>query len=965
MRWYGIVSIWTSLLLPTYAIFADEAFHIDFQHALLGSPQSHTTFFLKPHTNTNASLLYTVSDKAVLGAIHPKDGSALWRQPLAGQPVENASNSFLVASERDGQLVSGYDRTVACWNALDGRLVWDYTTPEGTKIGGLQAIQPLGPGTGGIAQDFVVLAVPVDAKTHSTIIRISGDGSEARWQNTDSSTSHGSSASIVVAGENIYYVTTSSGLLSSSKANIVTLDRATGKEVSHSTAAIESEPLGTDGQFVAAACSNFPFLISAEKPFKSVKVSLLDNPKVSTLALDAKGEEIEDITVVAPCSTSTASHFLLHIKSKSRQWAEVYHVNVKKAEITKSYSLPATAENSIFAAGSIDEAVFFTRSTETEVSLYSSESHGQLSRWTRSNFKSSPGSARPHAIAEIVSRGKASYAVRIAEFSSSGDWSLIRNGELQWSRPEMLAYATIAAWDENGAPDALAEELDLESSINPVTAYVHRLKRHLTDLMSLPEYLQTLPDTILKAPAGSDTSARQNLVGTKTIVLGTSRKEVIAMDGTVPGNLKWQSDLSADISEGVEMKSIAVHGGRVSVYLSDGCLIVLNSTSGALIAHEAGTIPVSQLIHIPGTPAPAVIKVGSDGVPHPATDLYSNAAVEGNIVVTISPDGKAAGWTVSHEVKKTWILKPQEGMRIVSAVSRNEHDQVASIGRVLGDRNVLYKYLNPNIALLLATSDSGMLTVYLIDAVTGAVLHTATHTGVLSGNAIPAVLSENWFAYTFTSRDPITSGLTNQLIVSDLYESSAPNDRVFPANLPSNYSAFSPDAAAARPYVKSQSWTVAEPISHLGVSQTAQGITSRQVLATLPNSNAIIGIPRELLDPRRPADRDVNATEREEGLQRYTPNLDLDPKLFLTHAREVLGIEAVLSSPSLLESTSVVFAFGHDVFGTTVSPSMAFDVLGNGFNKIQLMLTVVALFVGVGALRPLVRQKSVEARWKL
>lgn len=63
----------------------------------------------------------------------------------------------------------------------------------------------------------------------------------------------------------------------------------------------------------------------------------------------------------------------------------------------------------------------------------------------------------------------------------------------------------------------------------------------------------------------------------------------------------------------------------------------------------------------------------------------------------------------------------------------------------------------------------------------------------------------------------------------------------------------------------------------------------------------------------------------------------------------------MLARPTLLESTVLVFAFGNgDVFGTRVTPSQAFDVLGKGFSKIQLTLTVVALGVGVLILSPMV-----------
>jgi ER membrane protein complex subunit 1 len=963
MRWYGVVATAVTLLLsPVGAIFADEAYHVDFHHALLGSPHSHTTFFQKPHASTNASLLYTVSDKAVLGAINPRDGSLLWRQALAGTPIDNTSASYLVAGA-DGQLVTGHGRTIACWDASDGRLIWDYTTPEDSTVGGLLAIPTQEAGIAGVTQDFLVLAVSTDVAAHTTVARIAGDGSAERWQHVDRSSGLGTAASIAASDEHIFYVTKASGLLTSSKATIVTLDRTTGKDVTSTSAPLELEVLISSGNLVSATCTSWPFLISHDKSFKAFKFSLLDNPKISTATLDGKGEEIQDITVVYPCGTTT-SHFLIHIKGQTREWAEVYHVNTKTAEIKKAYSLQATEEASVFAAGSIDANVFFTRSTETEVSLYSSESHGQLGRWQKPHTKKYLGNSRAHATAEIVSRGKASYAVRVAEFSSSGHWSLIRNGELQWTRPELLAYATIAAWDVNGVQGA-TEELGKEVLSNPLTAYIHRVTRHLQDLSHLPAYVQQLSKTMLTTSPEGEAFSRQSLVGSKAAVLGTSRNEIIAIAATVPGNVLWQADVSKHARPGVNMTSIAFDGGRVSTYLSDGSLVALSGKDGSLIEYKAGTTPLSQLVQLPGSPAPAVIKVGADGVPRPATDFAPNTASEGNVIVTISNDGKAFGWTIGQSVEKTWTLSPAPGTKIISAASPAEHDPVASIGRVLGDRNVLYKYLNPNIALLIAASTSGTLTTYLVDAVTGAVLHISTHTGVTSLTSIPAIVSENWFAYTFTSFDRVTGALSTQLIISELYESAIPNDRGMLNNLPSNYSSFSADAAAVRPHVISRSFTLAEPISKLSVSQTAQGITSRQILAFLPNSNAIVGLPREILDPRRPTDRDANATEREEGLVRYSPELPLDPKMFLTHAREVMGIEHIMSTPSLLESTSMVFAFGHDVFGTAVTPSMAFDVLGKGFNKAQLVLTVVALGLGTLALRPLVRSRSVEGRWKI
>lgn len=962
MRWHGVVSALAVLLSTSSAIFADDAFHIDYHHALLGVPQSHTTFFHKPQASTNASLLYTISDKAVLGAINPKDGSVFWRQSLAGQPTDHTSSSFLVARERDGQVISGHGRTVSSWDALNGRLIWSYNVPEGTIVQGLQPFPGLDASNAAI-QDLVVLATSAVANAHNVISRIAGDGSGLRWEHIDTSASDTPSASLATSSKHAYYVTKSHGLLAGGKAKVVTFDIATGKEIATAHVAVDSDALGENGHYSAGSQSGFPFLISSEKPYKTIKVSALSTSKVSTLSLEDKGEEIDSLSVLYPTDPEAASHFLLHIKGKTRQWAEVYHFNTKSGEAVKEYSLPATKEQSIFSVSSSGPTVYFTRSTGSELSLYSSDSHGQLGRWQRTGGRAlETGGLIPHAAAEVVSRSKDSFAVRIAETSISGDWSLIRNGELLWTRPEQLAYANIAAWSDDVSPDALAEELEVEATVNPLTAYVHRLKRHLSDLTGLPSYIASLPDAIFKSSPDSAADARRNLVGTKVVVVGTSRKELIALDATNTGALLWQTDVSAYAGDGVDIKSLAISNGRATMYLSDGSLAVLDASRGTVIEHQPGTIPVSQLVHLPGSLAPSIVKVGADGTPHLADDFAPANPLEGSTLVTIGDGGEAIGWSIGRSAEKTWTLKPKTGFTFTKAIGRPDHDPVASIGKVLGDRSVLYKYISPNIALLIATSSS-TLTTYLVDAVTGAVLHTSSWHGIVPGTNIPAVVSENWVAFSFTSQDPMTKGLSTHLIISELYESDAPNERGA-LGTRTNFSSFSADALTS-PHVISQAYTVAEQISHLAVTQTAQGISSRQLLATLPESNAIVGIPREILDARRPSGRDANATEREEGLLKYTPVLELEPRYFLTHAREVIGIEKVIASPSLLESTSVVFAFGHDIFGTQVTPSLAFDVLGKGFNRIQLTLTVVALAAGVYVARPFARKRTVEGRWKL
>lgn len=127
--WLFVLSI-QSLAL---AIFADEAYHIDYHHALLGTPQPHTTFFHRPSAISKASLLYTLSDKFVLGAINPKDGSIVWRQRLADGSSNDTGKAFLNAADGENTIYSAVDEGIQAWDAADGRLVWDWSGSGRTK----------------------------------------------------------------------------------------------------------------------------------------------------------------------------------------------------------------------------------------------------------------------------------------------------------------------------------------------------------------------------------------------------------------------------------------------------------------------------------------------------------------------------------------------------------------------------------------------------------------------------------------------------------------------------------------------------------------------------------------------------------------------------------------------------------------------------------------------------------------
>lgn len=947
MRFLTALASAIALLPLAFSILTDDAFHIDYHKALLGIPRAQSTFFLRPQTGSSASLLYTVSDKKILGAVNPKDGTIVWRQTVG--EFENPGSAVLAAVEGDGSIISAAGQTVAAWDAMTGQLLWEHIDETVEQAVSLATVTP---GISSTGSDVLVLF----GKVPSVIRRLEAGSGAVKWEFKDNSGNVPIAIGATPTG--IYYLARHAALLTSGKLKVTILDPTSGEEKKQYTLSGDSDISLETARFGLSTQASVPFVYLIERPYTSLKISPFGSTKFTTLSIENNsGEDIVDVSIHGPKGTNGPAHFLVHLRTANKGWAEVYHIDPKSLAISKAYHLPALQGPDAFAASAIDANTFFTRITSSEVILYSGASHGILQRWPRSGDSETTAQ---HAVSEVVARGSGSFAVRVAQTALSGEWSLIRNGETSWVRPEMLTRIVAAAWTGQEIQDALAQELEVEGNENPVSAYIHRVKRHAADLLDLPAWIAKLPEKIAGAFAPSDKDYTSKFFEGNAIIVATWDGQVLSLDPMTDGKIKWRYQTLGETSEW-NVKAIIINPREATVFLDRAGTLVLDVRTGALLRSNKSGFETRGVAQIPAASGELVIRTTHSGTPYNFDDA-NKLGLEGSYLVSLSDSGDVSGWAVASMAEPIWTFSAGPEHRIINAVARPAHDPVASIGRVLGDRSVLYKYLNPHLALLTSVSASA-LTVYLVEAVTGAVLYTATHIGVDTSLPLPSVISENWFAYSFYGTVGTSSTKAFQLVIHEMYESSVPNDRG-PLGSSVNQSTFDL-GSVVQPYVISQSFLVPERISSMAVTQTSQGITTRQLLCTLPETNSIVGIPQQFLDARRPVDRDPNPSEREEGLFRYAPVLEFDPKWILTHSRDVLAIEKIITSPTLLESTSLVFAFGHDIFGTRLSPSMAFDVLGKGFNKGQLVLTVVALLVGVGFLGPMVRKKQVDARWKM
>lgn len=690
-------------------------------------------------------------------------------------------------------------------------------------------------------------------------------------------------------------------------------------------------------------------IVWPDQELKALRVNLIGSKSIHSVDIENGTEEpIRDIKVHA---SSTIPHFLVHYNTLTKSWADVFHLDIKQATISRAYQLPSVESTAAFALDTVENKLYFACITDSTVDLYSSESKKTLES---RKIAQSPGAPR-HATLQVVPRDSG-FATRFAQVDESGDWVLIRNGEVGWHRPESLTDAVVAAWAEVNGVEALAHELELEGHQDVFSAYIHRLKRHAKGLQEhLLPWLQNLPTRVMSNFLSSEGAELRQFGFDKLVIVATRKGRALAIDFGREGAILWNVKI-ADSDGAWEPKAIYAQHEVATIFAADGSSVKLNVETGEVFEPLPPTGEYSSILLLQDTPAPVPVGIKADGTP---SGLIPS--LDGNqIIVTLSEDGILRGWNGVELTTPAWVFVPPRDQKIIQAITRPSHDPVASIGKVLGDRSVLYKYLNPNLALITAVADSTV-TFYLLDGVSGQVLYTASQTGVETTQPISSVISENWFAYSFGAEISDSKGY--QLVISELYESPIANDRGLLGDA-ANYSSIRTSTGFPRPHVISQAYMIPEPISNMAVTETRQGITVRQLLCTLPASNAIVGIPRFFLDPRRPVNRDPTSQEAEEGLMRYVSFLDFDPKWYLTHAREVMGIQKIESSPTLLESSTLVFAYGFDVFGTRLAPSQPFDLLGKGFSKMQLLLTVVALAAGVALLAPMVSLLSSIA-WRV
>lgn len=338
--------------------------------------------------------------------------------------------------------------------------------------------------------------------------------------------------------------------------------------------------------------------------------------------------------------------------------------------------------------------------------------------------------------------------------------------------------------------------------------------------------------------------------------------------------------------------------------------------------------------------------------PHNATSILHEYAKTTYLFSADIAAGELRGYSFTHSTPQEPKLNLNWNLnfgvsRLVGLSVRPSHERVHSQGRVLPDRSVYYKYINPNMIALATMSEDPVhkqvLSVHLVDGITGLVLYSANHKKVKG--PIHLLHSENWVAYSyFNERFRRT-----EIATVELYE----------GRIQSNSTAFSSYAVSQLPVAESQAYILSAVPITMTTTLTERGITSKFILAALSNG-VVTEIPWAFIQPRLP---DV-ACGPEESCIPYMPEIPLPPEASINYNQTLHRVRGIEVAPARLESTSHVLVHGLDLFYTRVAPSKTFDVLKEDFDHRLIVLVLSGLIIASYVTKKLASRKALRQAWK-
>ncbi|CEP08079.1 hypothetical protein [Parasitella parasitica] len=970
------------VVLPSAAIYENQAGLFDWHHTWVGHPRE--------AVKLDEKHIAVYSERNIIASLNTDNGAVVWRQVL-----ENQLDHFVVTETGILTITSKPERA-QFWNNSNGQLIWEHTLPQDESY---DNTMPITWKNGDIA-------VFVD---RTKLIRLSKDGDVLwTWIREANEGQVFERLKLIERGDLIYVIVEPNSDNKSPFFFVNIIYATTGE---------------TSSTFKIPCSSNYDdvtytgdYLIWTEADI--LKWTLITKKQIASTSIKSLVKSLPTADKFIPSKISLfggdyaeAASFILSTEFENDDdvlfsASVLVDIQEKAMSLNHYYGEHASYGGADFFKKSVIRAV---RSDSQELTVQIVPEGKELK--IKHDFSLS-GEVNYIKLIDME-------PFRLIVITDGSSVFLYNESSIIWSREEALS--AIAASEFLDLPEQkmwtqMADELDEtaaeQAAESPVSRYIRRLRTHILELRRLPGWIvshfiamsssnlkvDNNKVSILEAQSCwlNDTEPevlyRDNFGLRKLLISVTKSGKIIAQDTARNGKIVWSryidsfsfTQIHLVRAAAVKLPPLIVAIGntfdevggqavgfvRLNALTGDDYITNIPEIADFFEPMVSTNIGVDKVMRLPvedpdeRTHLLAVYEAGSGRVYIYPDTLDSQSKFVTELLPTFyfamqNADGNMQGFKVvegyrgSLKAEPVWkfIMPPDEK---TAALSHSQpHEKVASLGRALGNRNVLYKYLNPHMfALITKNMEKKLIKVRIMDSVKGSILYETIHENVdTEYNDVHVIQSENWIIYHFWSNDSKARGY--QTAVLELFEGQYENERVESAN----FSSFD----NIEPHVLSSAFAFPYPITAMGVTITRNGISTKDILFGL-STHQIMGVNKRLFDPRRPIEKPTKE-DQEEQLFPYGPIPD-ERRLFLTYGLDVAGVKSIITSPSLLESTALVFAYGLDSFFTRSSPSKQFDVLSEDFSKIQLLLTITGLIVGIWITGPIVRRKRVNALWK-
>ncbi|XP_063573323.1 ER membrane protein complex subunit 1 isoform X5 [Pongo abelii] len=933
-EWASRFWLWAALLIPVAAVYEDQVGKFDWRQQYVGKLK-----FASLEFSPGSKKLVVATEKNVIAALNSRTGEILWRHVDKGT-AEGAVDAMLLHGQ-DVITVSNGGRIMRSWETNIGGLNWEITLDTGS----FQAL-----GLVGLQESVRYIAVL--KKTTLALHHLSSG--HLKWVEhlPESDSIH--YQMVYSYGSGVVWAL---GVVPFSHVNIVKFN-------------VE------DGEIVQQVRVSTPWLQHLSGACGVVDEAVLVCPDPSSRSLQTLALETEWELRQIPLQTALVSFATTGEKTVAAVMACRNEVKTSNSE---DGSMGSFSEKS----SSKDSLACFNQ-TYT-INLYLVETGRRLLD-TTITFSLEQSGTRPERLYIQVFLKKDD-SVGYRALVQTEDHLLLFLQQLAgkvvlWSREESLAEVVCLEMVDlplTGAQAELEGEFGKKAD-GLLGMFLKRLSSQLILLQAWTSHLWKMfydarkPRSQIKNEINIDTLARDEFNLQKMMVMVTASGKLFGIESS-SGTILWKQYLPSvkpDSSFKLMVQRTTAHfphPPQCTLLVKDkesgmSSLYVFNPIFGkwSQVAPPVLKRPILQSLLLPVMDqdyAKVLLLIDDEYkvTAFPATrnvlrQLHELAPSIFFYLVD-AEQGRLCGYRLRKDLttELSWELTiPPEVQRIVKVKGKRSSEHVHSQGRVMGDRSVLYKSLNPNLLAVVTESTDAhhertFIGIFLIDGVTGRIIHSSVQKK--AKGPVHIVHSENWVVYQYWN----TKARRNEFTVLELYEGTEQY----------NATAFSSLDRPQLPQVLQQSYIFPSSISAMEATITERGITSRHLLIGLP-SGAILSLPKALLDPRRP--EIPTEQSREENLIPYSPDVQIHAERFINYNQTVSRMRGIYTAPSGLESTCLVVAYGLDIYQTRVYPSKQFDVLKDDYDYVLISSVLFGLVFATMITKRLAQVKLLNRAWR-